>query len=360
VDPNREQSESLNRSRFNSLTSLSILSGKPLSKSLSLFFFRKGSNRPTVHGLPTLIQLSKVDRIPDWQQYLQQQIQEHPAWKSYPNIKSFEIDPDKPICVGFWEGGNTLPNANELTGSGIIADLLRLVENPKSGSGSTNMSSVSRGGRKTTESIKMAYTVHIRTIGDCSDEESEADLASHSSLEDILTDIHLPSKSSTTHQRTSSSNKQSHFSHSTLRSQNSISSLINSSHHGLPSTHTPIVETLLSDIPIQETTTKVVLEISDHESDSPSSSTLHQPNSLSLSSRPSTPKNRSSLIGRKRSLTLLSPQNISTQSTQELKKPRSIHELSKFSSTRSKQGVAFLNTHSDDDGESTELDDPDS
>ena len=143
MDARREQSESLSRSRFNSLTSLSILSGRPLSKSLSLFFFRKGSNRPTLHGLPTLIQLSKVDHIPDWQQYLQQQVQEHPAWKSYPNIKSFEIDSHKPICVGFWEGGNTLPNANELTGSGIIEDLLLLVENPKWSSGSTNIGSVS-------------------------------------------------------------------------------------------------------------------------------------------------------------------------------------------------------------------------
>lgn len=144
---------------------------------------------------------------------MQQQIQEHPAWKSYPNIKSFKIDPHKPICVGLWEGGNTLPNANELTGSGIIADLLQLVENPKSGPGSTNMDSASRGGRITTESIKIAYTVHIRTIGDCSDEESEADLASHSFLEDILADTDLLYKSSTTHQRTSSSNKQSHFLH---------------------------------------------------------------------------------------------------------------------------------------------------
>src|SRR5437588_7894146 len=42
VDPNQEQSETIIRSQFNSLTSLSVPSVKPLSKSLSLFFFHKG------------------------------------------------------------------------------------------------------------------------------------------------------------------------------------------------------------------------------------------------------------------------------------------------------------------------------
>ncbi|RPA91875.1 hypothetical protein L873DRAFT_260235 [Choiromyces venosus 120613-1] len=78
-----------------------------------------------------IIQLLKSDRVDNWQEYLRAQVQDHPAWKSFPNIKSQEIDPHKPICVGYWEGGNSLPNANELVGGGTIVDLLKLVDNPK-------------------------------------------------------------------------------------------------------------------------------------------------------------------------------------------------------------------------------------
>ena len=132
ADNSREQPETLSQTRYNTLSSLTSPSPKPVNKSPSLFFFRKGSSRAVLHGSLIIIYLSKSDRIGDWQEYLRAQVCNHPTWRSYPDIRTQEIDQQKPICVGYWEGGNSLPNANELSGSSTISDLLKLVDNPKS------------------------------------------------------------------------------------------------------------------------------------------------------------------------------------------------------------------------------------
>jgi len=106
-----------------------------------------------------IIYLSKSDQIINWHDYLRAQVCDHPAWRSYPHIRTPEIDPQKPICVGYWEGGNLLPNANELIGGGTIVDLLKLVDNPKSNSILTQHSMAKA--RRSNESIRIGYTVHI-------------------------------------------------------------------------------------------------------------------------------------------------------------------------------------------------------
>ncbi|RPA89960.1 hypothetical protein L873DRAFT_514058 [Choiromyces venosus 120613-1] len=100
ADQSKDYRESLIQSRFNTLSTLSSPSPKPINKSLSIFFFYKGSNRATLHGSQIIIQLQKSKWVDDWQEYLHTQVQEHPAWKSFPKIKIQEIDPQKPICVG--------------------------------------------------------------------------------------------------------------------------------------------------------------------------------------------------------------------------------------------------------------------
>ena len=123
-----------------------------------------------------IIQLCKFDRIENWQKYLQEQVADHPAWQLFPEIRTREIDPSKPICVGYWEGGNSLPNANELIGSGTIANLLKLVDNPKS----NTMLSQPGGnkGRRPNESIRTGYTVHIRNIGDKLEDDTNENIDS--------------------------------------------------------------------------------------------------------------------------------------------------------------------------------------
>jgi len=82
-----------------------------------------------------IIYLSKSDPIVDWQDYLRVQVFDHSASRSYPHIRIQEIDPQMPMWVGYWEGGNSLPNANELIGGGgTTVDLLKLVDNSKSNS----------------------------------------------------------------------------------------------------------------------------------------------------------------------------------------------------------------------------------
>ena len=169
ADQSKDQPESSSQSRYNTLSLLSSSTPKPLNKSLSLFFFRKGSSRATLHGSPMIIQLQKLDRVDDCQEYLRIQVQDYPAWKSFPNVRTQEIDPNKPICVGYWEGGSTLLNANKLIGGGSINDLLKLVDNPKS-TISLPQHGVNKG-RKSSELIRIRYTVHIRIIGDDSDED---------------------------------------------------------------------------------------------------------------------------------------------------------------------------------------------
>ena len=181
ADQFKDQPESSSQSRFNTLSLLSSPMPKPLNKFSSLFFFRKGSSRATLHSSPKIIQLLKSDRIEDWQEYLCAQVQDHPAWKSFPNIRTQEIDPNKPICVGYWEGGSSLPNTNELIGSGLISDLLKLVDNPKSAIILPQHGG--NKGRKSSESIRIGYTVHIRIIGDDSDEDNHEHIPSSPPIE---------------------------------------------------------------------------------------------------------------------------------------------------------------------------------
>ena len=102
-----------------------------------------------------IIQHCKSDHIENWQDYLQGKVADHPAWRSFPQIGTPEIDPSKPICVGYWEGGNSLPNANELIGSGTIADLLKLVDNPKSNTVLSHCQPGGNKGRRPNESIRI-------------------------------------------------------------------------------------------------------------------------------------------------------------------------------------------------------------
>jgi len=98
---------------------------------------------------------NKFDRISDWQIYLQQEVLVHPAWRSYPKIKDLEINPHTAICVGYWEGGNTQPAANELLGSGSISDLLWVVKNPKTFEGLFyKPSGIGKGGKSSARQLK--------------------------------------------------------------------------------------------------------------------------------------------------------------------------------------------------------------
>ena len=110
------------------------------------------------------IQLCKSDRIKNWQEYLQVQVQDYLAWWLFPQIRTHEMDSSKPFCVGYREGGNTLPKTNELIESGTVVDLLNLVDNPKSNTVLSQPGGIK--GRRPNESIWIRYTVHIRNISD--------------------------------------------------------------------------------------------------------------------------------------------------------------------------------------------------
>ncbi|RPB03861.1 hypothetical protein L873DRAFT_1841029 [Choiromyces venosus 120613-1] len=149
--------------RSNILTSLGQQPAKPVARSLALFIFPKGNTRGSFHGVPTIMHFLRSKLIPDWQHYLTNQVLQHPTWTTYPNIKQYIIDSDHPICVGYWEGNSNTPNANALVGGGTIADLLHLTENPKNLAG-TQQPPSRRSGRTTT-TFHIAYTVFIRRIG---------------------------------------------------------------------------------------------------------------------------------------------------------------------------------------------------
>lgn len=172
VDPSLQNSEPIHHGRFNTLATLSGNSTKPVQRSIGLYFYRR-ELKAGFHGSPTLVSFLHTERVPDWQQYLKNIVLQHPAWLSFPNIKSFELRPRLPICVGFWDGTTTgvAPNVNQLQSGGVIADLLRLTDNPKGHSGSQSQLPHLRGGRSTSSILRMAITIHIRPIGDESDEE---------------------------------------------------------------------------------------------------------------------------------------------------------------------------------------------
>ena len=287
ADHLRKQHKSLTQNRYNTLSSFtSSAAPKPINKSLSLFFFRKGSSCAILHGSPMIIQLYKSDRIENWQEYLQVQVQDHPAWWSFPPIRTQEIDPSKLICVGYWEGGNTLPNANQLIGNGSIVDLLKLVDNPKS-----NTILSQHGGikaRRPNESIRVGYTVHIRNVGNDSEEDSNANRGSSPST----SSKEIPPTRWKRHQKVSKlepfedseAKKEDVSSASNSDSEDARLALVKQERNILPIRPTPFTQTL----------------------------------------RPSTP---AQALGGKQSLTILSPERISLRTTIKLKKTRSATAL---------------------------------
>jgi len=197
VDPNTISSSSFTHgSHFKTINSqtpstLSSPTSKIYAKQLSLFFHKKGTSTPSRHGSPMIKHYNKFDRISDWQIYLQQEVLVHPAWRSYPKIKDFEIYPHIPIRVGYWEGGNTQPAANELLGSGSISDLLRLVKNPKTFEGSSaKLSGIGKGGKSSAQPIKMVFTIHIRYKDDSDTSLSDEKSLSSADIEGELLNSH--------------------------------------------------------------------------------------------------------------------------------------------------------------------------
>lgn len=235
-----------------------------------------------------IIQLCKSDRIENWQKYLQAQVQDHPAWPSFPQIRTQEIDPSKPICVGYWEGGNTLPNANELIGSETIADLLKLVDNPKSNTVLSQHGGMN--GRRPNESIRIRYTVHIRNVGDDSEDTNEN---LNSSPPTLSKERPLVVNRRKRNQKVS---KLEHSEQSEAEEEDFLSASNSDSE-----------DDSLSSVKQERN----ILQI------------LPTPSTQAL--RPSTP---AQALGRKRSLTILSPERISTRTTRELKKTRSATALS--------------------------------
>ncbi|RPA90431.1 hypothetical protein L873DRAFT_1848822 [Choiromyces venosus 120613-1] len=83
-----------------------------------------------------------------------------------------ELVPDWQDYLTNQEGNSNTPNANALVGGGTIADLLHLTENPKNLAGTQQPPS--RGSGRTTTTFRIAYTVFIHHIGMVySDEELE-------------------------------------------------------------------------------------------------------------------------------------------------------------------------------------------
>ena len=92
VDPSKTPSDTLRSGKFNTLTTLSSISTKPIQRSVGLYFYRRGL-KAGFHRSPTLLDFNRSQQIPDWQDYLKNLIFQHPAWLSYPNIKSYELHP---------------------------------------------------------------------------------------------------------------------------------------------------------------------------------------------------------------------------------------------------------------------------
>jgi len=113
IDPSKAQPEIHRSGKYNTLTMLSNTSTKLIPRSVGLYFYRRGF-KAGFHGSPTLLDFNRFQQIPDWQQYLKNLVLQHTAWLSYPNIKSYELHPRLPICVGYWDGTTTgiAPNAN--------------------------------------------------------------------------------------------------------------------------------------------------------------------------------------------------------------------------------------------------------
>ena len=289
--------------RFKGFTTLGIQPAKPVSRSLALFFFPKGNTRGAFHGVPTILHFIKSEQVPDWQHFLTNQVLQHPAWRTYPNIKQYIIDQNHPICVGFWEGNSNTPNANALIGSGTITDLLRLTENPKISAGVQQPPHTSRGpGRQPPTTFRMAYTVFIRRIGIVySDEEDEHSVPIDS--DEITKTASLERKPR---------GQQIQQFRRRRKTQNPLPSTSDDSESDA------IIQTI-------QHTSRVI------PSTPPTTQILDQSACISIPASASSHDDslrptRIASVTRKRSLTMLSPENITTRSTRELKKVAPMEE----------------------------------
>ena len=319
IDPSnlKQQSLSLQPSQFNALTTLSSLSTKPIQRSVGLYFYRRGL-KAGFHGSPTLLSFIRTDLISNWQQYLKNPVLQHPAWLSYPNIKSLELHPRLPICVGYWDGTTTAiaPNANMLQNDRIISDLLRLTDSPKAFNSTQTHLTTPKGSRSFSSILRIAITIHIRPIGeDDEDEENHSQLSVKPEVNDCPSP---PSISSSSKKGTSSILSSASKTPVTVPLLSSDAIIIKSDNEDDSSSATSRSTT-------QEDTPPPSYLPSNNP---PASPPLHIPHHTSNSqhNRPATPKSNfhpNSLLGRKRSLTLLSPQKITTRSTRELKRKQS-------------------------------------
>ena len=192
--------------------------------------------------------------------------------------------------MGFWEGNSNTLNAITLLGSGTVADLLRLTENPKNSAGKQQQAP-SRGQNRTSTTFRIAYTVFIRRVGVIySDEEPESSIGTPS----------IPVVKKELGEKKSRAQR-SRKTHSKVRPISDFSS----------DNSDPEPEVIFQNISEGSASTSLTREIS-------------APTILPSAPSPTTPPPSnplsSSLISRKRSLTLLSPKKVSTRTTRESKK----------------------------------------
>jgi len=302
VDTSKESPEVHNRvGKFNTLNN-SMLPGSRSTilypRQLSLFFMKKGYSKAIAHGSAKVIKFNKSDAIADWQEYLVSEVLSHPAWKSFPNGQQYEIDPKRGVCVGFWESSG-IPNANMMEGSGSIANLLEMCENPRlQEKNLTATSGIGKGGRLSPVlSIRMAYTVHIRIINDSSSEDHVAGEES--------TEYH-ELEASTLSEREANRLFQDQY---LSEEKETLEVVPNIPTNGKEK---QILSTIPPDRPILATTPRPITPLE-------SRSQLTQDSLLPDSQLASTSTNPPL---RKRSLTLLSPDKITTLSTRQTKKTR--------------------------------------
>jgi len=335
IQPSEEQPKLAHRGKFNTLTTISSPSTKPVQRSIRLYFYRRGI-KAGFHGSPILVEFIHTEQVPNWQQYLKNIVLQHPAWLAYPNIKSFELHLRLPICVGFWDGTTTgvAPNANPLQNNGLISDLLRLTDNPKRINFTQTQLSTTKSSKITSPILRMAITIHIRSIGEDSEEEDN-----NIQLRIKQEDTSNPPDS------LPSTNKQqpSLLSYKLEPSNLSSESIIDTSTSNIEAQAQSLAYKSASPTgsTTQEDTPPPSYIPADHQ---PSSSHLNLSSSTHIpsSERPSTPTahlRTQSVSARKQGLTLLSPQQISIQSTRELKRKSN-------NSKASSSSISAINTSS--------------
>ncbi|KAG0643603.1 hypothetical protein HOY80DRAFT_1087685 [Tuber brumale] len=303
---------------------------------------------PIWHGSPMIKQYNKSDSVSDWQQYLHEEVLTHPAWRSYLKIKDFEINPHIPTCVGYWEGGNIQPAANELLGPDTIADLLRLVKNPKVMNSSNRSITTGKGGNVSSEPIKIAYTIHIQFRDDSYSSDNKS-----TSISDVGKDFketHLATRKKKSHSvspitrsqtSTTPSNRDSSGQKSFTLSSKSTSLTANKSGQNSDSDQQSFLSTIA--LPSFHQTKPV-------PSTPPRTQITSHSSTFNLNSGTLVPPTSYPQAVRKRSLTLLSPEKVTMQNPRTTKKYRNIVNVSTNSEPNSP----------DDNGGTTSEDPPSS